>query len=109
YSLLRLPIAAVRRLMANSGTPVLTADVVPLLSVTHGYLFAGADQWVRPPWEGEGSVWAGSHYPRWKPRPFRSCRPSTRKAGSMRCSSYEGPGRSSPPGREREFVWTSSA
>src|SRR2546427_343450 len=106
---LHVAIADVRGKRANGGTRDRTADVAPLLSVTQGYLFEGADQWVRPPWEGEGSVWAGSHYPRWKTPPFRSCPRSTRKAVSTRCSSYEGPGRSSPPGREREFAWPSHA
>src|SRR2546425_10494621 len=79
------------------------------IAVMQGYLFEGLDQWVHPPWEGEESVWAANHYPRWKMRPYLSCRRSTRKAVSMRSCSSDEPDPSWPLGLEMESGWTSSA
>src|SRR5947209_7713063 len=79
------------------------------IAVMRGYLFEGLDQWVHPPWEGEESVWAENHYPRWKMRPYLSCRRSTRKAVSMRSCSSDEPDPSWPLGLEMESGWTSSA
>src|SRR3989442_5194722 len=93
----------------NADREIASVDVARHIAVMQGYLFEGLDQWVHPPWEGEESVWAANHYPRWKMRPYLSCRRSTRKAVWMRSCSSDEPDPSWPLGLDRESGWTSLA